>query len=161
MALNSLTVDNCPESLRPAQNLCTSCRHAIWYQLPKSLHCRCTLRSRESYTSATPRKVVTDCDGPTMATNFSDLIAQRDATTDLDLENSTTFDALPQNHQPPGATTCSNCPSAVWYALPAETHCDCLMLHAEAYTSAHPSAHIVACDGVLISALQLLKKQQA
>ena len=160
MGLTSLTIETCPEPLQPADNLCTNCRHAIWYQLPKSLHCRCTLRGSESYTSATPRKVVTACDGRRFVNHFSTIISQRHAEADLDHPNSVTFDDLPQSRRPNGPTTCANCPSAVWYALPDETHCDCLLLHAEAYSSDHPSARIERCDGVLISTLQLLQKKQ-
>lgn len=160
MGLTSLTIETCPEELTPADNLCIDCKHAIWYQLPKSLHCQCTLRGSECYTSATPRKVVKHCDGPGKSSGLAHLIVQRDAQVDMDHPNSVTFDELPLNRLPQGRTACANCPSAVWYALPDETHCDCLLLHAEAYTSDHPSARIERCDGVLISTLQLLQKKQ-
>lgn len=75
----------------------------------------------------------------------------------LDEPNSSTYDNLPTQLRP-GPTACANCPSAVWYSHPDNTHCQCLLLSAECYTSDHPSARIQTCDGALISTLQLLRR---
>ena len=94
-----------------------------------------------------------------MTSALASLISQLGEAPDPTQPGSTTFADLPSDQRPTGPTACSHCPSAVWYALPTESHCDCLLLRAESYTSDHPSAHIVRCDGILVSTLSLLKKQ--
>ena len=75
------------------------------------------------------------------------------------LKEKPTVASLPESRKP-ARTVCTSCPSAVWYVLPDRVHCHCRLMHAESYSSENPEAIIEMCDGVLISAMQLLKRQK-
>ena len=154
---NSLTVDSLPHERQPGKTTCAGCRHAVWYALDSSVHCNCMLRLTDCYASTAPHKLIKNCDGRRMNTDLTEFLETHGG--ELDHPSSTTVDALP-SHRRPGKTMCSHCPSATWYEHPEGVHCDCRLMRAESYSSEHPSARIVLCDGILISTMRLLKRKQ-
>ena len=152
----SLTVDSLPPERRPGGTTCEGCQHAVWYTLEASVHCNCLLRHTESYSSAMPQKLVKDCDGRRKNSDLSDFVDEHGGA--IRHPNSVTVDTLPA-HRKPGPTMCQSCPSAIWYALPQSTHCDCRLMGAESYSSAYPQERITRCDGILVSTQQLLRRQ--